>query len=121
MTKALVRYCSALSKRIFGEPSCSDPRERILRLIEEAIELGQAEGVDKAVVSKITEFVYNKKKGYIPQEAGGVIVTLLLYLDARSFNLEETALGELGRLLWEDWEYLNHKKALKKDAGIGLY
>jgi NTP pyrophosphatase (non-canonical NTP hydrolase) len=58
----------------------NDREERILRLLEEVMELAQAEGVKDYQVAQLQDQVFNKPVGEISQELGGVLVTLGSYL-----------------------------------------
>lgn len=60
--------------------------ERAARLVEEAIELAQAEGVPLAVIGRIARHVYSKPAGDPIAELQGVALTL----DACAENMGDT-------------------------------
>ena len=69
--------------------------ERAARLVEEAIELAQAEGVPLDVVQKIASHVYSKPAGDPVAELQGVALTL----DACAENMGHTVAGATEREL----------------------
>lgn len=66
-------------EHVFGSKT-NDREERTIRLLEEVMELAQAEGVDWNQVNRLAEQVYKKPVGQVKQELGGVLVTLGSYL-----------------------------------------
>lgn len=58
----------------FGDTIATDIVERAARLLEEATEVAQAANVPIQMAAAITHRVYNRPKGLLPQEMGGVIV-----------------------------------------------
>lgn len=60
----------------FGVGVVADHRERGCRFVEEALELAQAIGCTAADGHALVDYVFNRKPGKIPQEVGGVMMTL---------------------------------------------
>lgn len=75
-----------------------NPRERALRLLEEACELAQAEGVPEDLAAKQVAHVYSRPPGESRQEAGGVAVTLMGWCASTGHRLEDLAVAELERI-----------------------
>lgn len=73
----------------FPEPFKTDPRERLLRLLEEVNELAQVGNVTREEAHALVDQVHDKPVGELEQEAGGVMVTLVLVAKAMDLDLEE--------------------------------
>lgn len=82
----------------FGEKAMADRWERIARVVEEAIELAQAEGLDDEDVYRILKRVYNRPIGLGSQEVGGLMVTLLAWAESSSTDLTAVTLTEIERI-----------------------
>lgn len=93
-------------------------KERALRVLEEAVELAQAEGVDITMVNRLTDHVYSKPPGEPAQEVGGVAVTLLCYCERRGISLETEEVREFRRVLALPPEHFAARHAAKDAAGI---
>ena len=61
----------------FGDHDALFIPQRGLRLFEEAIETAQACGCDSALLHRLIDHVYAKPLGELPQELGGLGVTML--------------------------------------------
>ena len=75
------------------------PRIRMFRLLEETLELSQAEGVDLADVYTIVDQVYSRPTGQPHQELGGVIVCAVAYAACAGYDLEEAFWSEFERIM----------------------
>lgn len=84
--------------------------ERAARLVEEAIEIAQVEGVSVDLVRKIAERVYARPPGNLAQEIGGTAITLDALAENAGFNVNEEAQREWARVLSlpADWWYRKH-------------
>jgi len=80
-TKNLGARIAAWTARTFG-PGSMLPRERAARLLEEAAELAQVEGVPPHVVQRIVDRVFSGRPGDRLQEAAGVALCLVAYCEA---------------------------------------
>lgn len=106
--------------RTFGEQTAGNREERVLRFVEESIELAQAEGMTQAVVTDLTRYVFARPAGDPAQEVGGVAVTLLAYCELAGFSAEELEQREWSRVQAKDaaqWRKRHNAKAL---AGIAV-
>lgn len=103
----------------FGEAAAT-PSERALRLLEEVVELVQAEGVDVERVRAIVSHVYGKPIGQPAQEVGGVGVCLLAYCAATDLSADAEESRELDRVLAVDPAYFRARHNAKADAGIAV-
>lgn len=72
MTTAWLRSC-------FSPAICNTPLERVLRVSEEAIELGQANGMTEEHALALVKQVYSKPPGEVTQEEGGLLICLMAY------------------------------------------
>jgi hypothetical protein len=73
-------------------------QERAARLLEEVIELAQAEGLDVKFIERLTEHVYSRPVGDAISEAAGVATCILGYCQAVGVKFWQLALGELERV-----------------------
>lgn len=103
--------------KTFGE-SLYETRERAIRLVEEAVELAQAEGVTLGMVRRVTDEVYMKAPGDPAQEAGGVGTTLLAYCQAKGISANECEKAEWERVREIDPEYFRERQEKKVLAGV---
>jgi hypothetical protein len=94
------------------------PKERAMRLLEEAIELAQAEGITQEQVYQQTEHVFWRPKGLPVQEAAGVAVCLLGWCAASGQLLDEIALCEIERIEAKPVEQIRGSVARKMDADL---
>lgn len=95
-------------------------RERAIRLVEEAIELAQAEGVGEGTLRNLLEVVYSKPAGNAAQEAGGVGTTLLAYCQAKGISANRAEKEEWDRVREIDPEYFRERHAKKVVAGVSF-
>lgn len=82
----------------FGEVIAVDTLERVIRFLEEALELAQAQGITQEEISRVVTYVYSRKVGKTPQEVGGVLVTLAAFCYREAIDMEVEALKELKRI-----------------------
>lgn len=104
----------------FGEASANEPRERSLRMLEEACELTQAIGVSRHQAHLVVDYVYNRPAGSAPQEIAGTLITLLGTSAALDIDTEEAFLLEAGRI--EKPEVLERcrKRQSEKRRALGV-
>jgi len=103
----------------FGEPAAA-PMERALRVLEEAVELAQAEGLTRDRAIDVVEYVFGKPAGTPSQEAGGLGVTLLAYCEARSLSADEAEQREFDRVMAVDPAQFRARHNKKAEAGIAV-
>jgi hypothetical protein len=94
------------------------PRERAMRLLEEAAELAQAEGITSDLAIKQLEHVYSRPAGEPSQEAAGVAVTLLGWCASRGERLLDLAIREIQRIEAKPLEQIRGSLARKDDADL---
>jgi hypothetical protein len=93
--KVVTEWC----RRAFGEESQTNRQKRVLRFLEEALELFQAEGGDVKQARELLDRVYARPPGDSHQEVGGVSVTLLSYCSAASLPADQCEIAEIERVL----------------------
>lgn len=81
----------------FGREVALDRRERLHRFLEEALELAQAGGGTRDEAAQLTEYVFSRPLGTVPDEAGGVMVTLAGVCEAHTVSMKALAERELAR------------------------
>jgi len=101
----------------FGEESFTR-NERVIRFLEEAIELAQSEGMPIETLLAVVRHVYSKPAGSISQEVGGVGITLLAYCEYIGISADACELAEWERISAIDVNYFRQRQNKKADAGI---
>lgn len=91
--------------------------ERAARVLEEALELAQAEGIDEAFANKILARAYARPTGDPRQEFAGIGVTLLAYATATGMDLDYEVGAEIQRVESLDKEKLRAKHQEKVRVG----
>lgn len=95
-----------------------NPHERALRVLEEAAELAQAEGVLFALAVRVLDVVFSRPPGQPEQEAGGIGVTLLAWAYCRSLSLDALIAAEIARVLAKPIAHFQTRQAEKASLGI---
>jgi hypothetical protein len=93
---------SSWMQQCFTPEVCQNMTERGDRFLEEAIELLQANGYDRARIPVIADYVYGRPPGEPRQETGGVMVTLAAYCNAVGVDMERCGRDELARIQQPD-------------------
>lgn len=106
-------------REVFGDVALA-VEERVTRVVEEVVELAQAEGVSREQVLHVVDHVYGRKRGEVFQEVGGVGVTLLAYCQVRGISADYAERQELHRVLGLPAERFRARQAVKAEAGIGV-
>jgi hypothetical protein len=104
---------------MFG-PAQADPRQRALRLLEEALEAAQAAGVAINDVLRLAHHVNDRTVGEPRQELGGCFVTLLSLAEAQGYNLWLAGVDEVERVRALDRDAVRAKHAHKVQRGVAL-
>lgn len=103
----------------FGEVIAMDPLERIMRFLEEALELAQAEGMSAEEVGRVVSSVYGRPIGESFQEVGGVMVTLAAFCFRRDIDLASAAITEFDRIDSPEMRRkIFDKQAFKREQGL---
>ena len=75
-----------------------DRTERNHRFIEEALELVQANGCTKSEAHQLVDYVFDRPRGELMQEIGGVMVTLAALCSEACVDMEACAETEIARV-----------------------
>jgi hypothetical protein len=94
--------------------------ERIDRLVEEVVELAQAEGTHHQTLHRIIKHVYKRPPGVPSQEVGGIGMCLLAYCATAGISADTCEQAELARVLGVSADVFRQRQNVKADAGIGL-
>ena len=89
-----------------------DRLERSDRLLEEVLELLQANGYPQARADAISRYVYLRPAGRPNQELGGVMLTIAGYAGAHGLDMDQAGEMELARV-WTKIDKIRAKQALK--------
>lgn len=113
----------------FGLDETTNPAQRALRFLEEALELYQAVNArDNSVVvspnkaketaHRLVDFVFNREVGKLDQEFGGVGVTLLALAEALHMDADQCEAVEIERCLARSPTEMSQRNRDKNDAGF---
>ena len=94
------------------------PRERALRVLEEAIELSQTEGLGFADMVRLVAYVLKRPVGDPFKELGGLRFTILAYAEVRGYSALAAESTELDRVFAEDPDTFRRRNAEKAAAGV---
>lgn len=95
-----------------------EPPIRCLRFIEEALELAQAYGLEKSLILRQIDEVYSRPLGQVPQEVGGVGVTLMAFCESINLNVEGAILREIDRINSKPVEHFQARQKEKMAKGL---
>ncbi len=120
---------SSIQKRIstwvvemFGEESLSDKDERVLRVLEEALELAQALGITREKASSLADRVYSRPVGEPVQKVSGVGITIFAMAESLGVDALQVMETEYARISDPNLKTKILKKHLDKvAAGFGLF
>lgn len=113
------RQATQWAERCFGRAVVADRRERVTRILEEAIELAQAEGLDADTVARLTTRVFAKPAGEPRQELGGLGVCVLVYAEAVGLSADAIEAEEVAAILAHDPGYFRQRQNAKAAQGLG--
>ena len=95
-------------RRTWGDAVMDSVEERVLRALEEQIELYQAEMIHNPEAEEkahaLVRHVFGRPPGKPEQEVGGVMVTMMAYAACRGVRLDELARREIDRIIAGDRE-----------------
>lgn len=103
---------------VFGTDLLLDRKERIRRFSEEALELMQSAGMDKAEVIRTMEHVYSRPAGELSQEVAGCGSTLMTLCEAHDYDFLRLVDEEVTRVESLPVEHFRAKHVIKVNAGI---
>lgn len=107
-------------QRVLGDEVRTNRAERAARLVEEAIELAQVEGVELDGIDRIAKRVYRRPVGEASQEVAGVAVCLLAFADATSIDLNAVTGKEIARIEQVPAEKIRARHNAKAADGTAL-
>lgn len=107
-------WCAAA----FGKEQATSLPQRGLRLLEEAVEAAQAAGVPLDKAQHVVSYVYGRPVGDLPQELGGVGVTLLALAEAAGYSADGEESREVSRVTSLPLEHFAKRNAEKNAAGL---
>ena len=110
---------SAWAAETFG-PIANDPRERALRFVEEAIELAQTQGADRAAVDALASRVYSRPVGDASVEIGQVGFTLLMLAANLGVSVPGATVVEWARVSAISADVWRARHAVKIATGVAL-
>lgn len=114
------KKAAAWAGRCFGRAVVEDRRERVTRILEEAIELAQAEGLEESVVARLTARVYGKPPGDPRQELGGLGVCVLVYAEAAGLSADAVEAGEVEAIHAREPGYFRDRQNAKAALGLAM-
>lgn len=104
----------------FGPEISADKVERNDRFIEEALELVQAGGMTRDRVLALVDYTYGRPTGHLPQEVGGVMVTLAALCLAQGVDMHAEGETELARISTPEMMKKIRAKQASKPRGSAL-
>lgn len=96
----------------FGPQISADVSERTHRFFEEAAELAQAAGCTADEAHRLVDYVFDRPKGDIAQEVGGVLLTLAALCTSLDLLMHCAGEQELTRV-WAKLPRIRAKQAAK--------
>jgi len=102
----------------WGDKSMDDPKERGMRVGEEAIETMQVLKVSRDEAHRLVDMVYDKPVGEIDNEIGGVLFTMLSLCANLGKRLDVLYAKEIARFKSKDPKHFRDKQKLKNALGL---
>lgn len=112
--KIVSEWCRAA----FGDKQAMNLPQRGVRLLEEAIEAYQAAGGYATMAHLLVDYVFERPKGQLHQELGGVAVTLLALAEAAGLSADAEEVREIQRVLAKPLTEFKARNATKNAAGF---
>lgn len=113
------RVVAGWASRVFGTVALNI-RERAMRIVEEAMEVAQAAGVDFRTVELIGLRVFLRPSGDLEPEMGGLLVTTLAMCEVMGVDADEVERDEIERILTLNENKVREKHDGKRKLGIAL-
>lgn len=102
----------------FGPDHANSLPQRGTRFFEEACELYQVCGGDRAMAHRLLDFVFNKPLGEIAKEIGDVGGTLLSVASLAGVSADDQELHAVARCIATDSKDMAARNKAKNDAGF---
>jgi hypothetical protein len=107
--------------RALGDDVALDPKERAKRVLEEALELAQAEGVSYDEAKDLNIYVYSRSVGEPTQELAGLGLCVLAYARAKDYAFLGLVIKELDRIDTPEMiKRVRFKHDIKVQAGLSM-
>ncbi len=107
-------------ERVFGAGIARNVAERATRVLEEAVEVVQAAGVDRHTVLAVVQRCYGRDVGVIEDEIANLSVTLLALCATLKVSAEELERNEIERILAIPDSHMRDRQSRKHADGIGM-
>ena len=111
-------------RKTFGDKVMDSPLERGLRVVEEAIEVLQTQCGDQTkgrdLAHRLVDEVFDKPIGKLPQEVGGLGVTILALCALHDMRFDTVVRIEIDRVQGADRDKIRAKQRAKADKGLAL-
>lgn len=110
-------------RRAFGDEVVDSLHERAARILEEAVELYQAEGGNLSFAQNIVEKVFSRPVGEPAQELAGVMVTTAIYAEVKHLSRSDLEMMEIVRvenMLAANPEHFRRRHAEKQTLGMSM-
>ena len=111
--KQIFKWC----KSCFGKGAINH-KERVLRFLEESLELAQSLKLEKTDVLKLVDYVYARPLGVPTQEVGGVQIGLLALCEFLNISAQEAENEEFTRILTVNPQHFIDKQNAKNKEGV---
>lgn len=109
----------AWARETFG-PVALVRGERLLRFVEEAIELAHADGMGRAVLDKVADRVFAREPGAVPKEIGQAQACLETYAENIGLSSDAEAQREWERVQGIPKDEWTRRHTAKQAIGIAL-
>lgn len=114
------RQVSGWCVAAFGDDHAKSIEQRGIRMVEEAIEGGQACGCSAEMIHRLVDHIYSKPVGELSQELGGIGVTVLALAEAAGIDSDHAERTEVARVLSKPLKHFADRNAAKNAAGFNV-
>jgi NTP pyrophosphatase (non-canonical NTP hydrolase) len=104
--------------QVLGLKSASDIPERVLRAVEEVVELAQAVDIDHEQLHRLIDYVYSRPTGLPAQEIAGSMVTIYAAAGALGIDAQTAFESEMKRIQQPEVIERVRKRQAEKRAAI---
>ena len=106
--------------RAFGADHAASVPQRAVRMLEEAIEAFQAAGCAEELAHRLVAYVFSRPMGELPQEIGGLGITVLALASAAGCSADAEEIREAHRVLSKPIEHFTERNRAKNEAGFDV-
>ncbi len=104
--------------KTFGAVCFHSIEERVLRVVEEALELAQSEFIPQEKILELLGHVFSKPRGEPKQELGGLGVCMLAYAASKRINCDIMEVVEVERIKRLSPAFFRTKQNIKAAKGL---